>query len=58
MNLVECYVTEIIGDPYYEFGFWWQKVKFDSYGSIGETAFFHKEKSHFETVDVGFLFYQ
>lgn len=57
MNLVECCVTEIVGEPYYEFGLWWQKVKYDSYGFIDETELFHKEKSYFETVKVGFKFF-
>lgn len=57
MNLVECYVTEIIGQPYFKNGFWWQKVKYNSYGVIGETAFFYKDKSHFETINVGFKFF-
>jgi len=56
MNLVECYVTEIVGEPYFEFGFWWQKIKFNSHNVIGETALFNKDKSHFETVNVGFMF--
>ena len=57
MNLVECYVTEIIGEPYFEYNFWWQKVKFDSYGVISETSIMHKEKSYFEKVNIGFKFY-
>ena len=57
MNLVDCYVTEIIGIPYFEYGFWWQKVKFNSYGVIGETKFFDKEKTSFETIKIGFKFY-
>lgn len=56
MNLVDCYVTEIIGEPYFEHGFWWQKVKYDCYGRIAETSFFHKDKSHFKTITVGFKF--
>lgn len=57
MNLVECYVTEIIGEPYFRSGFWFQKVKYNSYGSVGETTLFDKEKSYFESVDVGFMFH-
>lgn len=57
MNLVKCYVTEIIGEPYFEFGFWWQKVKYDSQGVNGETAFFDKKKSNFKTITVGFEFF-
>ena len=34
-----------------------EKVKYDSYGVIGETSLFDKEKSHFETIDVGFKFF-
>lgn len=56
MNLVECYVTEIVGEPYYEFGFWWQKIKFNSYGVIEGTELFDKDKSYFETMAIGFKF--
>ena len=56
MNLVECYITEIVGEPYYKFGFWWQKVKYNSYGVIGETELFDKEKLNFKTLKVGFMF--
>ena len=57
MNLVECYVTEIVGEPYFKYDFWWQNVKYNSYGVIGEAEFFHKEKTHFETIKIGFKFY-
>ena len=56
MNLVECYVTKIIGEPYFEYNFWWQKVEYNSYGVIGETSLFHKDKESFKTITVGFMF--
>lgn len=56
MNLLDCYVTEIIEEPYFEFGFWWQKVKYESYGIAGETSLYHKNKEFFETIRIGFKF--
>lgn len=57
MNLVECYVTEIVGEPYFQSSFWFLQVKYNSYGSIGETTLFDKEKSSLESIDVGFMFH-
>ena len=56
MNLVECYITEIVGEPYFAHNFWWQKVKYNSYGVIGETALFEKDKESFKTLTIGFMF--
>ena len=57
MNLLECYVIEKVGEPYFMYDFWWQKVKYECHGSIGESSLFHKDKSHFDTVNVGFMFF-
>ena len=57
MNLVKCYVTEIIGEPYFKDDFWWQVVTYETECVIFETAFFSKEKSYFETISVGFEFF-
>ena len=38
MNLVDCYVTEIIDEPYFQYDFWWQKVKYNAHGREATTS--------------------
>ena len=56
MNLVDCHVTKILSEPYYEYGFWWLKVRYDSYGVESETAIMRKENSDLENIEIGFEF--
>jgi hypothetical protein len=58
MNLVDCYITEIIGEPYFKYDFWFQKVKYDSHGVISETELFDKEKDNLKILTIGFKFLQ
>lgn len=36
MNLIDCFVEEIISEPYEKFNMWWVNVKSDCYGNISE----------------------
>lgn len=56
MNYVDCFVTEILSEPYFEYGFWWLKVKANSYGVEDETTLMRKEKSELENIEIGFSF--
>lgn len=56
MNLVDGFVTEIIGKPYFEYGVWWQKVKYDSYGIISETALYEKYIETLDKIEIGYKF--
>lgn len=56
MNLVNCYVTELIGEPYFKYGYWHQKVKYKSYGSISETTLYRKKKSDLKEIQIDFEF--
>ena len=56
MNLVECYVTEIIGEPYFKYDMWWIKVKYNSYGVISETELCNKNKNPLLNIAIGFMF--
>lgn len=57
MNLVECYITEIVGKPTFLNGLWYQKVKYISYGTTGETELFCKNPEDFKVLCVNFKFY-
>ena len=37
MNLVDAYVKQVIGNPHFKNGKYWQKVKYSSIGGEGET---------------------
>lgn len=56
MNLVDCYVTEVIGEPYEAYGKWWRKVKYDSYGRISESELMFSTKQEAKQVQVGHQF--
>lgn len=56
MNLVDCYVTEILGEPYEAYGKWWRKVKYESWGSPSESKLMFNTKEEAEQVAVGHHF--
>ena len=56
MNLIKCYVTELVGEPFEKTGFWYKRVKFDSYGVINETYIVAKTKEACDKIIVGFEF--
>lgn len=38
MNLIDCYVTKILGEPYRMFGHWWVEAEYESEGRPGKTG--------------------
>lgn len=60
MNLVDCYVTEILSASEFvtmEDVSWWQrKVKYNSYGVIGETVLTFNSKEEADKIKIGHHF--
>ena len=61
MNVLEHYVTEIIGEPYYDdYGsgnyHWWPKVKALCYGSECETTLMFDSKEEALAIKKGYMF--
>jgi|UPI0007605059 hypothetical protein len=61
MNVLEHYVTEIIGKPYYhDYGSgnfkWWLKVKAVCYGCDCETTLMFDTKEEADRVQLGYMF--
>lgn len=56
MNLVDCYVTEVMGKPVYLYSRWWIRVKYDSWGSNAVTDIMCSSEAEAAKVGVGFHF--
>jgi hypothetical protein len=56
MNLLECIVTNVIGEPYWEYDCWWQQVEYICYGHTETTSLMYKNKEDLNEVVVGFKF--
>ena len=61
MNVLEHYVTEIIGEPYYDdYGsgnyHWWLEVKALCYGSECETTLMFDSKEEALAIQKGYMF--
>ena len=56
MNLIDSYVTEIIAEPYQEYGKWWIKVKADGYDRISELSLMFDDFDDADNVFVGMRF--
>jgi len=56
MNLVDCTVTKILSEPYFEYGKWFIKVEYNCYGNLSETSLMFREKEYAEKVSVGYVF--
>lgn len=61
MNVLEHYVTEVIGKPYYDdYGSgkyrWWLKVKATCYGQESETTLMFDTESDARRIDKGYMF--
>ena len=61
MNVLEHYVTEIIGKPYYnDYGSgkyrWWLKVKATCYGQESETTLMFDTEADALRIDKGYMF--
>jgi hypothetical protein len=58
MNLVNCYVTEIIGKPFKckNTHCWGLEVKYDSYGNESTTKIFLDTKAEILKIKIGYEF--
>lgn len=61
MNLVDCYVTQVLSKPYYDdFGStvwkWWVDVVYDSYGVKSRHTLMFDTKEEAESVKIGYRF--
>lgn len=56
MNLVDCYVTKVVSEPYQEYGKWWVKVEANAYGRPSKSTLMFDTKEEAIKVDVGHHF--
>ena len=56
MNLVDCYVTEVISKPYRKFGHWWLDVEYSCWGATSKTQMMFKTEEGAAAVVVGHRF--
>ncbi|WP_330508346.1 hypothetical protein V1687_18370 [Pseudomonas putida] len=56
MNLIDCYVTKILGEPYRKFGHWWVDVEYDSWGSKSTTRLMFRTEEAAGAAQVGYKF--
>lgn len=56
MNLVDCYVTKIISEPYYEYNRWWVDVMYESWGAESKSQLMFDSKEQAESVKIGHHF--
>ncbi|WP_430316947.1 hypothetical protein [Pseudomonas sp. p1(2021b)] len=56
MNLIDCYVTKILGEPYRKFGHWWVDVEYDSLGSVSKTQLMFRTEGAARAAQVGYHF--
>lgn len=53
MNLLDCYVTLIVGEPYFAYGKWWVEVEYESWGSKSKSTIMFSCKEDAEGVKIG-----
>ncbi|WDY60344.1 hypothetical protein [Pseudomonas sp. PSKL.D1] len=56
MNLIDCYVTKILGEPYRKFGAWWVDAEYESYGRISKTQLMFRTEEAARAATVGYHF--
>lgn len=56
MNLIDCSVTKVVGDPYQAYGKWWVKVIADAYGRPMETSLYFATEEEAKAITVGYKF--
>ncbi|MGJ7474534.1 hypothetical protein ACSFEV_12185 [Pseudomonas fulva] len=56
MNLIDCYVTKILSEPYRMFGQWWVDVEYDSWGSPSQTKLMFRTEEAARAAKVGHHF--
>ncbi|HEK1684053.1 TPA: hypothetical protein SMR42_000358 [Pseudomonas putida] len=56
MNLVDCYVTKILGEPYRKFGAWWVDAEYKAYGKTNKTQLMARTEEGARAFKVGHHF--
>ncbi|MCE0989373.1 hypothetical protein WCE04_13825 [Pseudomonas shirazica] len=56
MNLIDCYVTKILGEPYRKFGAWWVSVEFEAEGHPGTKEIMFRTEEAARAAQVGYHF--
>lgn len=56
MNKTDCYVTEVIGEPYFAYGNWFVDVSYDSWGHKSKHMLMFSTKEEALKVAPGFHF--
>lgn len=56
MNLIDLYVTKVLSEPEFEYGFWWVKVEAEAYGRTSEHSVYFDKKSDALKVKPGYKF--
>ncbi|CAB5577140.1 Uncharacterised protein [Pseudomonas putida] len=56
MNLIDCYVTKILGEPYRMFGHWWVDVEYSSRGSVTTTRLMFRTEEAARAAKIGHHF--
>ncbi|ELF6206827.1 hypothetical protein RNI54_003657 [Pseudomonas putida] len=56
MNLIDCYVTKILGEPYRKFGHWWVEAEYESEGRPGKTRLMFRTEEAARAAQVGHKF--
>lgn len=52
MNLIDFYVTEILGEPYYAYNKYWISVMADGYGVISKHELMFSTESEAKSVKI------
>ncbi|MDM9593583.1 hypothetical protein QU617_09695 [Pseudomonas guariconensis] len=53
MNLIDCYVTKILGEPYRKFGAWWVDVEYRSSGRTNKIQLMFRTQEGAKAARVG-----
>ena len=56
MNLIDCYVTKILGEPYRKFGAWWVDAEYEVYGRTCKTQLMFRTEEAARAAQVGYHF--
>ncbi|WP_143524243.1 hypothetical protein, partial [Pseudomonas sp. 382] len=56
MNLIDCYVTKILGEPYRKFGACWVDAEYEAYGRISKTQLMSRTEEAARAAKVGHHF--
>lgn len=56
MNLVDCYVTKVLGKPIFKYNHFFVPVEYDSYGRISTTEIMYETLEEAESIEIGYQF--